>query len=58
MVNPETLVPIETTVPPGTTEQIAYPIMKKQVMPGRNYVPHVAAQYVGQTPAGDGGEAG
>ncbi len=28
-VNPEALVLIETTVAPGTTEQIAYPIMKK-----------------------------
>jgi UDP-N-acetyl-D-glucosamine dehydrogenase len=28
-IGPETLVLIETTVPPGTTEQIAYPIMKK-----------------------------
>jgi len=28
-VDPETLILIETTVPPGTTEQIAYPIMKK-----------------------------
>jgi nucleotide sugar dehydrogenase len=28
-VEPETLILIETTVPPGTTEQIAYPIMKK-----------------------------
>jgi UDP-N-acetyl-D-glucosamine dehydrogenase len=28
-VGPETLVMIETTVPPGTTEQIAFPIMKK-----------------------------
>lgn len=28
-VGPETLILIETTVPPGTTEQIAYPIMKK-----------------------------
>jgi UDP-N-acetyl-D-glucosamine dehydrogenase len=26
---PQTLILIETTVPPGTTEQIAYPIMKK-----------------------------
>jgi nucleotide sugar dehydrogenase len=28
-VGPKTLLLIETTVPPGTTEQIAYPIMKK-----------------------------
>jgi UDP-N-acetyl-D-glucosamine dehydrogenase len=28
-IRPETLVLIETTVPPGTTEQIAYPAMKK-----------------------------
>jgi UDP-N-acetyl-D-glucosamine dehydrogenase len=28
-IQPGTLVLIETTVPPGTTEQIAYPIMKK-----------------------------
>jgi UDP-N-acetyl-D-glucosamine dehydrogenase len=28
-INPETLVLIETTVAPGTTEQVAYPIMKK-----------------------------
>ena len=28
-LKPEALVLIETTVPPGTTEQIAYPIMKK-----------------------------
>ncbi len=28
-VGPQTLILIETTVPPGTTEQIAYPIMKK-----------------------------
>ena len=28
-INPETLVLIETTVAPGTTEQIAYPIIKK-----------------------------
>ena len=28
-IGPDTLVLIETTVPPGTTEQIAYPIMKK-----------------------------
>ena len=28
-IGPDTLVIIETTVPPGTTEQIAYPIMKK-----------------------------
>ncbi len=28
-IRPGTLVLIETTVPPGTTEQIAYPIMKK-----------------------------
>ena len=28
-IDPETLVLIETTVAPGTTEQIAYPIMKK-----------------------------
>lgn len=28
-INPETLVLIETTVPPGMTEQVAYPIMKK-----------------------------
>jgi len=28
-ISPETLVVIETTVAPGTTEQIAYPIMKK-----------------------------
>jgi nucleotide sugar dehydrogenase len=28
-INPQTLVLIETTVAPGTTEQIAYPIMKK-----------------------------
>jgi nucleotide sugar dehydrogenase len=28
-IYPNTLVLIETTVPPGTTEQIAYPIMKK-----------------------------
>jgi len=28
-IGPETLVLIETTVAPGTTEQIAYPIMKK-----------------------------
>ncbi len=29
-IQPHTLVLIETTVPPGTTEQIAYPIMKKK----------------------------
>jgi len=29
-IPPETLVLIETTVAPGTTEQIAYPIMKKR----------------------------
>ncbi len=29
LVQPEALVLIETTVPPGTTEQIAYPLMKK-----------------------------
>ncbi len=28
-IRPETLVLIETTVPPGTTEQVAYPIMRK-----------------------------
>ncbi|UCG13128.1 MAG: nucleotide sugar dehydrogenase [Deltaproteobacteria bacterium] len=28
-ISPETLVLIETTVPPGTTEQVAYPIMRK-----------------------------
>jgi UDP-N-acetyl-D-glucosamine dehydrogenase len=28
-ISPETLILIETTVAPGTTEQIAYPIMKK-----------------------------
>jgi UDP-N-acetyl-D-glucosamine dehydrogenase len=28
-VDPKALILIETTVPPGTTEQIAYPIMKK-----------------------------
>jgi UDP-N-acetyl-D-glucosamine dehydrogenase len=28
-IQPQALVLIETTVPPGTTEQIAYPIMKK-----------------------------
>ena len=28
-VNPETLILIETTVAPGTTEQVAFPIMKK-----------------------------
>lgn len=28
-IDPETLVLIETTVPPGTTEQVAYPIMRK-----------------------------
>lgn len=28
-VNPETLILIETTVAPGTTEQVAYPIIKK-----------------------------
>jgi len=28
-INPEALVLIETTVAPGTTEQVAYPIMKK-----------------------------
>jgi UDP-N-acetyl-D-glucosamine dehydrogenase len=28
-IRPETMVLIETTVPPGTTEQIAFPIMKK-----------------------------
>ena len=28
-IEPHTLILIETTVPPGTTEQIAYPIMKK-----------------------------
>lgn len=28
-INPETLVLIETTVAPGTTEQIAFPLMKK-----------------------------
>ncbi len=28
-IDPHTLVLIETTVPPGTTEQVAYPIMKK-----------------------------
>ena len=31
-VPPEALVLIETTVPPGTTEQIAYPIMKKHFL--------------------------
>ncbi|MBM3300395.1 MAG: GDP-mannose dehydrogenase, partial [Deltaproteobacteria bacterium] len=29
LVQPHALVLIETTVPPGTTEQVAYPIMKK-----------------------------
>jgi nucleotide sugar dehydrogenase len=29
-INPETLVLIETTVPPGTTEYVAYPIIKKK----------------------------
>jgi UDP-N-acetyl-D-glucosamine dehydrogenase len=29
LVDPRTLILIETTVPPGTTEQIAYPLMKK-----------------------------
>ncbi len=29
LIQPNALVLIETTVPPGTTEQIAYPIMKK-----------------------------
>jgi nucleotide sugar dehydrogenase len=29
-INPNCLVLIETTVPPGTTEYVAYPIMKKQ----------------------------
>ncbi|MEJ2715817.1 MAG: nucleotide sugar dehydrogenase [Deltaproteobacteria bacterium] len=28
-INPDTLVLIETTVPPGTTEQVAYPVIKK-----------------------------
>lgn len=28
-IRPDTLVLIETTVPPGTTEQVAYPIIKK-----------------------------
>jgi UDP-N-acetyl-D-glucosamine dehydrogenase len=28
-IAPETLILIETTVPPGTTEQVAYPIMRK-----------------------------
>lgn len=28
-VSPDTLVLIETTVPPGTTEQVAYPLIKK-----------------------------
>jgi len=28
-ISPETLVLIETTVPPGTTEQVAYPLIKK-----------------------------
>lgn len=28
-IQPEALVLIETTVPPGTTEQVAYPLMKK-----------------------------
>lgn len=28
-VSPETLIMIETTVPPGTTEQVAYPIIRK-----------------------------
>lgn len=28
-VNPDALVLIETTVPPGTTEQVAYPLIKK-----------------------------
>jgi len=28
-ISPNTLVLIETTVPPGTTEQVAYPLMKK-----------------------------
>ena len=31
-IPPEALVLIETTVPPGTTEQIAYPIMKKHFL--------------------------
>ena len=35
-IGPETLVMIETTVPPGTTEQIAYPIMKK-IFEGRGF---------------------
>jgi nucleotide sugar dehydrogenase len=30
-INPETLVLIETTVAPGTTEQVAYPIIKKML---------------------------
>jgi UDP-N-acetyl-D-glucosamine dehydrogenase len=29
-INPDCLVLIETTVPPGTTEQVAYPIIKKR----------------------------
>jgi nucleotide sugar dehydrogenase len=29
LIDPETLVLIETTVPPGTTEQVAYPLIKK-----------------------------
>lgn len=29
LVRPDALVLIETTVPPGTTEQVAYPLMKK-----------------------------
>ena len=28
-IDPKTLILIETTVPPGTTEQVAYPIMRK-----------------------------
>ena len=35
-IGSETLVMIETTVPPGTTEQIAYPIMKK-IFEGRGF---------------------
>ena len=30
LVQPDCLILIETTVPPGTTEQVAYPIVKKQ----------------------------
>jgi UDP-N-acetyl-D-glucosamine dehydrogenase len=29
MIGPDTLVLIETTVPPGTTEQVAYPLIKR-----------------------------